>query len=327
MDLDVPPISDAARKNLRQRRVILSLSGGGYRGLFTAHVLTRIHREFGNGDLLERVDMFAGTSIGGIIATALASGCKPERIKQLLIDRGPGIFPFKWFCGVRQTMGKALYDTANLRAVINEAIPKAEKGKLNQLQVPLLLPAVNWNSSKLHLLASGGMPDKDSLGLSLMDAMLATSAAPTYFPAHAAAGHVFVDGGLAANAPDLLALQGARQLWGAMADIVMISIGTANPQQGQDPVGMPLRGLTLVKPLLDVVMAAQEVQAVTTASRELGMSNYIRLNFTQPAAQQKRLGLDVANAGSTKLLQTLGDECIAALTDQEKTLLRNVLSH
>lgn len=90
---------------------------------------------------------------------------------------------------------------------------------------------------------------------------------------------------------------------------------------------MPQHGLTLVKPLLDVVMAAQEVQAVTAASRELGMSNYIRLNFTQPAAQQKRLGLDVANTSSTKLLQALGDECIAALADHEKTLLKNVLSH
>ena len=54
---------------------------------------------------------------------------------------------------------------------------------------------------------------------------------------------------------DLLALQAARQLWGPAADIVMISIGTANPQQGQDPVAMPRRGLTLVKPLLDLACA------------------------------------------------------------------------
>lgn len=327
MDINVPPISDAARHNLRRRKIILSFSGGGYRGLFTAHVLERIHREFGNGDLLERVDMFAGTSIGGIIATALATGCKPDRIKQLLVERGPGIFPSKWFRGMRQALGKELYDTANLRAVIKEAVPKAENCKLVELKVPLLLPTVNWNSSKLHVLASGGLPDKDALGLSLMDAMLATSAAPTYFPAHTVGGHVFVDGGLAANAPDMLALQSARELWGSTADIVMISIGTANSQQGQDPVGMPRRGLTLVKPLLDVVMAAQEVQAVKEASAELGKSNYLRLNFMQPAAQQKRLALDVANDDSTKLLQTLGDECLAALEEPEKTLLKSILSH
>lgn len=326
MDLHVPPISDLARKSLRQRKVILSLSGGGYRGLFTAHVLARLHRELGNGRLLERVDLFAGTSIGGIIATALATDCTPERIKQLLIDRGPGIFPSRWLRGVRQTIGKALYDPAPLRAVIQEAIPAAEEAKLGHLQVPLVLPAVSWNSSKLHVLASGALPDKDGLGLSLMDAMLATSAAPTYFPAHTVGGHVFVDGGLAANAPDLIALQSARDLWGATADIVMISIGTANPQPGQDPVSMPRRGMTLVKPLLDIVMAAQEIQATKAANLALGPSGYIRLNFTQPASQQKRLGLDVANKASTSILESLGDECIASLSDQQKTLLRSLLS-
>ena len=96
MDFDVPPLSSAVRQDLRRRRVVLSLSGGGYRGLFSAHVLERIHREFGNGDLLEKVDLFAGTSIGAIIATALASGCQPARIKQLLLDHGPAIFPSKW---------------------------------------------------------------------------------------------------------------------------------------------------------------------------------------------------------------------------------------
>lgn len=59
MDLNVPLISDAARQNLRRRKVILSFSGGGYRGLFIAHVLERIHREFGSGKLIERVYMFA----------------------------------------------------------------------------------------------------------------------------------------------------------------------------------------------------------------------------------------------------------------------------
>lgn len=326
MDLNVPALSDAARQNLRRRKVVLSLCGGGYRGLFTAHVLERIQREFGNGSLLDRVDMFAGTSIGGIIATALATGCEPERIKKLLVDRGPGIFPAKWLRNVRQTVGQALYDPKNLRAVIREAIPTAETAKLGQLQVPLLLPAVNWNASKLHVLSSGALPDRDLLGLTLMDAMLATSAAPTYFPAHAVAGHVFVDGGLVANAPDLLALQSAKDLWGSAADIVMISIGTANAQPGEDPAGMPRRGMALAKPLLDVVMAAQELQATSATGRALGASSYIRLNFTQPANQQKRLGLDVANDGSTASLTSMGDECVAALSDPQKALLRSILS-
>lgn len=324
-DVDVPELSAELRQTLRRRRLVLSLSGGGYRGLFSAHVLDRIHREFGDADLLRQVDLFAGTSIGGIIAAALASGRKPSKVKQLLLDHGRAIFPSKRFRGVRQAVGKALYDPAPLRKAIEAAIPSAATDLWKDLQVPALVTTVDWGASKLQVLGSGGLPDKAVPGLSVMDALLATSAAPTYFPAHRAAGHVFVDGGLAANAPDILALQSARQLWGPGADIVMISIGTANPQYGFDPVAMPQRGMTLVKPLLDVVMAAQEIQAVAAVGKELGPSRYLRLNFTQPPAQHKHLGLDVADEHSTALLQSLGDECVAALTDSDKTLLRTVL--
>lgn len=325
-DIELPKLSSAVRHDLRQRRVILSLSGGGYRGLFTAHVLERLHRELGAGALRDQVDLFAGTSIGGIIATALARGCPPVRVKKLLLDRGQRIFPAKWFRGVRRTIGQALYDPAHLRAAILEAIPDAARVRLADVQVPLLLPTVDWGTSKLHLLASGAMPDKDPLGLTLMDAMLATSAAPTYFPPHRAANHIFVDGGLAANAPDMLALQCARRLWGDDVDIAMVSIGTASPQQGRDPVGIPGRGMTLAQPLLEVVMTAQEIHAVQTAQAELGPARYVRLNFTTPAAQQRRVGLDLANAGSSALLQALGDECINALSAQERTLLKSILS-
>jgi patatin-like phospholipase/acyl hydrolase len=207
MGPEVPALSAAARQGLRRRRVVLSLSGGGYRGLFTAHVLARLHSEFGHGSLLDRGDLFAGTSIGGIMATALATGCTPLQFRQLLLDRGAQVLPSRRFTGLRQALGKAPYGTANLRAAIRQAVPKADTDRLADLKVPLLLPAVNWNASRLHLLASGGLPDKDTLGLTLMDAMLATAAAPTYFPAHAAANHVFVDGGLAANAHSTRLLQ------------------------------------------------------------------------------------------------------------------------
>lgn len=324
-DIALPALSADAQGDIRKRRLILSLSGGGYRGLFTAHVLEQLFNRFGAGAPSDRVDMFAGTSIGGIIATALARGCTPARAKKLLLERGQRIFPTTRFRTVKRTLGKALYDPANLRAAINEAIPDAEHVKLSAVKVPLLMPTVDWGSSKLHLLASGGMAESDALGLTLMDAMLATSAAPTYLPPHRAANHVFVDGGLVANAPDVLARQCARKLWGADADIRMISIGTASPQEGRDPMSMPGRGITLVQPLLEVVMTAQEIQAVRSAQADLGPENYVRLNFTIPAAQQHRVGLDLANAASTQLLQSLGDECIAALGLREQTLLKSLL--
>jgi predicted acylesterase/phospholipase RssA len=325
-DIALPALSAEARGDIRKRRLIVALAGGGYRGLFTAHVLEHLFKRFGAGSLSDQVDMFAGTSIGGIIATALACGRTPAQVKKVLLDKGQRIFPATRFRTVKRTFGKALYDPAHLRAAITAAIPDAERVKLAAVKLPLLMPAVDWGSSRMHLLASGGMPEPDALGLTLMDAMLATSAAPTYFPPHRAANHVFVDGGLVANAPDVLALQYARKLWGNDADITMISIGTASPQEGRDPVSMPGRGITLVQPLLEVVMTAQEIQAVQSMQAELGPKSYIRLNFTTPTAQQHHVGLDLANPASTQLLQALGDQCLASLGQQEQTLLKGLLS-
>jgi patatin-like phospholipase/acyl hydrolase len=69
---------------------------------------------------------------------------------------------------------------------------------------------------------------------------LATSAAPTYFPPHAADGAVFVDGGLIANAPDLLLATLAMRLFAVeLAGLKICSVGTAGGQPRAKPIGDP----------------------------------------------------------------------------------------
>ena len=63
--------------------------------------------------------------------------------------------------------------------------------------------------------------------MAIVDAALATSAAPTFFPVHRIKGELFADGGLYANAPDQLALHEAEYfLEVGLPDIAMLSIGT-----------------------------------------------------------------------------------------------------
>lgn len=56
---------------------ILCLDGGGLRGLFAAVVLQRLNAAAGMAGWLDQVDLLAGTSIGGILALALAKGLPP----------------------------------------------------------------------------------------------------------------------------------------------------------------------------------------------------------------------------------------------------------
>lgn len=71
---------------------ILSLDGGGIRGLMTAIWLQR-HEEKLKGPLHEHFDVVAGTSTGSILACAVSKGIPVERIVELYVQRGKQVFP------------------------------------------------------------------------------------------------------------------------------------------------------------------------------------------------------------------------------------------
>ena len=71
---------------------ILSLSGGGYRGLFTAEILARLEEQ-ADRPIGGCFDLIAGTSIGGIIAIGLGVGRTATDIRDAFLDNGEAIFP------------------------------------------------------------------------------------------------------------------------------------------------------------------------------------------------------------------------------------------
>ena len=297
---------------------VLSLSGGGYRGLFTAALIRALEARLGPDPARptpfgQRFDLIAGTSIGGILATALSCRATGATLQALLQRRGSSIFPPMRLRGLRKLLGRAPYDPQRLRSAICELLPDAEQQLLGEHAPALLLTTVNWTTSKLQLLGSRPtLGQRDQLGLTLMDAMLATSAAPAHFPVHSFQHHRFVDGGLAANAPDLHALQCAQQMYPG-AEVHMLSIGTANPLHGRDPSAVPGRGLMWAGPVIELVTSAQEMLAVQECAARMGTHRYLRLNMPPSSAQQKQLDFDVADQTSTDLLLSLADDCLASL--------------
>jgi uncharacterized protein len=71
---------------------ILSLDGGGIRGLLSTLLLERLIEESATPDLIDRVDLFAGTSTGGLIALGLAAEIPLAKIRNLYLREGPKIF-------------------------------------------------------------------------------------------------------------------------------------------------------------------------------------------------------------------------------------------
>src|SRR5690625_3930592 len=74
---------------------ILSLSGGGYRGLFTARILADLEERI-RAPIATRFDLIAGTSIGGILALALALEVPAKQMVALFEERGDEIFKKRW---------------------------------------------------------------------------------------------------------------------------------------------------------------------------------------------------------------------------------------
>jgi len=242
--------------NVKPLRV-LSLDGGGMRGLYTATLLDRLAKDFQQSDATDigsAFDVIVGTSTGGILATALAAGVPISKVIELYRKTGPIIFkdpqpsPIgmcgKWnfiqWCW--RNRRKAANDVAPLRETLENLLGKETFAELyERRKIALCLTAVKILDEKFRVFKTPHIPDKImDRDLPLVEACLATGAAPIFLPLASVPvpqqhGHfeVFADGGLAANNPVLVGLIEALQLVGeTRREIEIFSIGTCSAPDG-----------------------------------------------------------------------------------------------
>ncbi|MFC1497346.1 CBASS cGAMP-activated phospholipase [Verrucomicrobiota bacterium] len=209
---------------------ILAIDGGGFRGVYPAHLLKRIEKEF-NVQWRESFDLLAGTSTGSIIAATLALGKSASEVLEMYSQHGADIF-HKCF---RPRLGllASKYSNTNLQRILNDFFGNA---KLGDIEMPLILPATDIGNGCVHVFKSaydkGFVRDKDVL---VADAVLASCSAPTFFPPTLLSGdkpYLLADGGLWANSPSLVAAIDAKRRLGADLDnLRILSIGTGNAKQ------------------------------------------------------------------------------------------------
>jgi predicted acylesterase/phospholipase RssA len=307
---------------------VLSLSGGGYRGLFTARVIERleaIDRSKAKTPFNQRFDLIVGTSIGGILAIALSCGASGTKLVEALTTHGQSIFPRLRFRAIQKRFGKTPYKTEPLARAIVAMVPNAREAQIAKHPSPVMVTTVNWTTGRLQLLGSKPTPhSSDSTSLSLMDAMLATSAAPAHFAPHRANHHVFIDGGIVANIPDLLALRCASQMAGVNSDINMLSIGTAGSASGFDPTSIPERPFTWAAPIIDLISDVQANSTVDACEQLMTPARYVRINVSPSSSQDPLVALDIANNASTDILKNLADTAVRELSQGDKNVLNRI---
>ncbi len=229
--------------------LILSCDGGGIRGLIPAMLVQRLDQQVG---LLERVNLFAGTSAGGIISVGLASEVPISTIVNIFMTQGAVIFqPYKPFDAIpaelRKIHPQALnlpadllhvkYTDAGVKKLITQTYPATKK--LSELNRNVLVTTLNLYDAARRAwspITLSNLPGQTTADTLVLDAALSTSAAPVYFPPHVFEyeGHqmAYADGGIFANNPSMLAAasvvaSGTLKEQGlAFPDIKLLSIGT-----------------------------------------------------------------------------------------------------
>lgn len=216
----------------QHRFQILALSGGGFRGLYTAKVLADIEEEI-QAPIARHFDLIAGTSVGGILALAIALEIPAKDIVNLFVEYGEQIFKRRF--SLRGIL-RAPLSLAPLQQLLSTENLFCNR-ELGHCKHPVIVPSINYSSGQPVLFKTPHHQDfkRDHLH-QIVDIALATSAAPGYFPRHSFNNNQYVDGGLFANAPGLLAVHEAQTFFQKdTQQIHLLSIGTMSSKFTVDP--------------------------------------------------------------------------------------------
>lgn len=226
---------------------ILSIDGGGIRGLIPAKVLAELEaelaHEFPGKKLYEHFDLICGTSTGSILAIAIALGIPSADLVQFYKQFASEIFP-KWYWKIFPQKGRALvnsvYSNRQLRKRLKEVYNRANGGTdplLSDLKTRVCIPAFNGNTGEINVLKTKHHSDYiRDYKLPAFDVALSSSSAPVYFPPHSftydndfgqGSNVNMIDGGIFANNPALIGiLEATEKLNINFSNIKLLSIGT-----------------------------------------------------------------------------------------------------
>lgn len=195
-------------------KFILSLDGGGVRGIATVQFLKRLESIL-DKPVHKVFDTFIGTSVGGLIAIKLASGDDiDDCINFCARENMVTIMDKSWWDNVTPVQFSPKYDGKGIEKIIKKYIKKIP---INKCGKKLLITGYNLNKHDTRVFKS----TKDDIDLQTLG--LITSAAPTYFPCIEYSREWYIDGGIGANNPTMVSYVDAMEL---KEDFKILSIGT-----------------------------------------------------------------------------------------------------
>lgn len=281
---------------------ILSLDGGGVKGLFSAAVLAKLEEDCGVY-IQDHFDLIAGTSTGGLIALALGLGLRPREIVDFYVREGPQIFASPLLLrSLRRTL-RPMFRSENLANALQRCFGNR---LLGESEKRLVIPAYSLADDDVYIFRT---PHHERLKrdhrVEVWRVAMATTAAPTYFAAFRGVDQIpLVDGGVWANNPAMVALvEAAGTLALPLKGIRVLSMGTTQPVKRS---GRRLESGGLwhwARPSSEVFLRGQALCATNQARHLLGKDNVVRLD---PVVPDRAFRLDRLN--TTELMALAAHE-------------------
>ncbi|MYC59056.1 MAG: patatin-like phospholipase family protein [Gammaproteobacteria bacterium] len=271
---------------------VLSLDGGGMRGIYTAAFLARLTDQFSRIrgaaalDLGRGFDLITGTSTGAIVGCALAIGRPMSEIVELYREHGSKIFPHriagKKSAVFRATQGNRFVragDRALRKALVEVLADTTMLDVYRERGISLSIPAVLMSEHRAWVFKKTPRSGVRDDNYPLVDVCMASSAAPIYRSLAAVRDpnapdgplQVFADGGLWANNPIMVGLVDALTVAKPDQPIEIFSLGTC-PR----PEGDHLDAESAHRSMLDWSLGA-DVAPLSISAQEFAFDHMARL--------------------------------------------------
>ncbi|NOX86506.1 MAG: patatin [Chlorobi bacterium] len=261
---------------------ILSIDGGGIRGIIPGQILVALEEKLQKMDnnpearLSEYFDLIAGTSTGGILTCIYLCPSEADPLKprfsakdavELYLDRGDEIFDVSFWQKVRSAGGitDEKYDESNLEEALEDYLDELW---LSDLVKPSLITSYDIKNRKGHFFKSHRAKNDKSYNFKVREAARATSAAPTYFEVARVKSQTntvypLIDGGVFVNNPALCAYSEARTTRfdssrnkPKAAEMAILSIGTGNEDESyQYKKAKDWGAIQWIVPIIDIMMS------------------------------------------------------------------------
>jgi patatin-like phospholipase/acyl hydrolase len=327
----------AEKKNVR----VLSIDGGGIRGIVPASMLAEIERRT-QKPISAMFDLLAGTSTGGILVLGLtkpgagtdSAGHSAQELVEFYENLGPRIFSRPWTHRLASGEGliRSRYSDAPIETVLAEFFGDS---RLKDAVTPVFVPSYELGRRTPFFFRSTMATRDAGYDYPMHVVARSTSAAPTYFPPEAIPisgtneKYVLIDGGVFANNPAACALVEAKVQFPNATDFTVVSLGTgAAKEKPLMTEASDWGAAQWARPILDTVLEGVSSTVDYQLAQLLpphqdGTARYFRI---QPDIPEANRALDNAERSNLEALKSAAVRAVHDKSRQIDDLCRQLVS-